>query len=423
MLAAIAAPTRVELASARALVLDGLAPLGAELVPLAAAAGRVVAEPLRALDDLVPFARSGMDGYAVRAADTDPAAAGPLVLPVVGTAFAGEVPGRLGPGTVASIATGGALPPGANAVVPFEDVDERGTTIVVRAPVRVGAHVFLPGDDARRGDVIADVGRVVTPGLSALLAAAGYAQVPVRQRPRVTIISTGDELVEVDEYPEFGQIRDSNASLLAACVRRDGGEVVRCVRVRDAFEPLRDALLCALAESDLIITTGGASTGERDFAKRAVRAVGGTFAFESVAMRPARPSAFARCGAMGIAVLPGNPAAAHVAYAALIRAALLRLGGRTEVAAARVPAVLAGTLRGKADRHYLVFGRLAHDGSAFRATPLANQCSSLVRTSADADVLIVVPPGAGTLVAGDVVAVEVLDWTGVAFSGSSTAWT
>ncbi|MGD1065632.1 MAG: gephyrin-like molybdotransferase Glp [Vulcanimicrobiaceae bacterium] len=423
MLAAIAAPTRVDLASARALVLDGLAPLVAELVPLAAAPGRVLAETLRALDDLVPFARSGMDGYAVRAADTGAAAGGPLVLPVVGTAFAGEVPGRLQPGTVSAIATGGALPPGADAVVPFEEVDERGATIVLRAPVTVGAHVFLPGDDARRGETLADAGRTVTPGLTALLAAAGHAQLPVHRQPRVTIVSTGDELVDVDEYPEFGQIRDSNASLLAACVRRDGGEVVRCVRVRDAFEPLRDALLRALADSDLIITTGGASTGERDYAKRAVRAVGGVFAFDSVALRPARPSAFARCGAIGVAVLPGNPAAAHVAYAALIRAAVLRLGGRTDVAAPRVPAVLEGTLRGKADRHYLVFGRLAHDGTAFRVTPLPNQCSSLVRTSADADALIVIPPGAGVVEAGALVTVEVLEWTGVTFSGSSPAWT
>jgi molybdopterin molybdotransferase len=263
---------------------------------------------------------------------------------------------------------------------------------------------------------------VVTPGVAALLAAAGQARLPVHRRPRVTIVSTGDELVEVEDHPAFGQIRDSNASLLAACVQRDGGEVVRCVRVRDAFEPLREALLRALGESDLVITTGGASTGERDFAKRAVRAAGGLFAFESVALRPARPSAFARCGAVGIAVLPGNPAAAHVAYAALIRAAVLRLGGRHDVAAPRVSATLDGTLRGKADRHYLVFGRLAHDGSAFRVTPLPNQCSSLVRTSAEADALIVVAPGAGTLVSGDEVAVEVLDWTGVAFAGSSP-WT
>ncbi|HTW85705.1 MAG TPA: gephyrin-like molybdotransferase Glp [Candidatus Sulfotelmatobacter sp.] len=414
-------PARVDLAAARGLVLNGLAPVPAESVPLADAAGRIVAHPIRALDDLVPFARSGMDGYAVRADDTTGAVAGALVLPVVGTAFAGEAPAPLQPGTAAAIATGGALPPGADAVVPFEEVDDRGATIVVRAPVAAGAHVFLPGDDARRGEVVLEPGRVVTPGIAALLAAAGHAVVPVHRRPWVTIVSTGDELVPVDERPAFGQIRDSNATLLAACVRRDGGEVERCVRVRDAFEPLRDALLRALDDSDLIVTTGGASTGERDYAKRAVRAAGGTFAFESVALRPARPSAFARRGAAAIAVLPGNPAAAHVAYAALVRAALLRLGGRTDVAAPHVAAVLDGTLRGKADRHFLVFGRLSHDGTRFRVRPLPNQCSSLVRTSADADALIVVPPGAGLLATGAEVGVDVLDWTGVAFSGSPRA--
>ncbi|HYZ17075.1 MAG TPA: molybdopterin molybdotransferase MoeA, partial [Candidatus Acidoferrum sp.] len=323
----------------------------------------------------------------------------------------------LAAGTAIAISTGAPLPLGADAVVPWEDVDVRGETIVLRATVAPEDHVFPAGEDARSGDVLVRAGEILTAGRAAILAAAGVARVAVHRRPRVGIICTGDELVAIDAQPLAGQVRNSNATMLALHAAGDGADVVTIARAADADGPLRTALRAAIASCDLVITTGGASTGERDLVKGVLSSLGARFAFTSIAMRPSKPTAFARVDRTLVAVLPGNPAAAFVAYVTLVRGVVRRLAGRSDVVPPRVRAFVEGSLHAKRDRDFLVFGALRYEGARFVVRSLENQCSSLVRTSADANALIHVPPGEATFATGSQVDVEVLDWGGVAFGG------
>jgi len=401
---------RIAFPDARRALLALTTPLPAERIALLAASGRVATHTLRAGDDIVPFARSAMDGYALRAAATRQATSGaPLRLHVIDATYAGDVPPPLPSDAATAITTGAMLPAGADAVVPFEEVERSGDALVLREPLAPLDHVFEPGDDAKRGDILVATGDVITPGRAALLAAAGHARVSVHRRPRVAIVSTGNEIVAIDATPGLGQIRNSNATMLAASAARDGAQLVSLEHAQDAVGPLRDALERALAGADLVITTGGASTGERDLVKATLRALGAEFAFDSIALRPAKPTAFAACRGRLVAVLPGNPAAAYVAYVALVRGVVRAQAGFPRPYGFPLEATLHGRVHRKDARHFLMFARLEIGAAGFDAYPLENQCSSLVRTSADANALIVAGPGFGYFEPGDRVPVELLE--------------
>jgi len=401
---------RISFPDARRVMLARTPALPAERVPLLDACGRVCAETLRATDDIVPFARSAMDGYALRAGDTRAASqAAPLLMRVSQATFAGDVPPPLDPETAMAITTGGMLPDGADAVVPFEDIRRDGDTIALHEPLARLDHVFEAGDDAKRGEVLLRAGDVVTPGRAALLAAAGHGAIAVLRRPRLAIASTGNELVGIDVVPKRGQIRNSNATMLAASARRDGADVVFIEHARDAEPPLRETLERALALADLVITTGGASTGERDLVKRTLRSLEADFAFDSIAVRPAKPTGFASCRGRLVAVLPGNPAAAYVAYVSLVRGVVRALAGHERPFPPSIQATLRGRLHRKDRRHFLMFAKVELGEAGFVVYPLENQCSSLVRTSADANALVVAEPGSGYLESGERVPVDVLE--------------
>jgi len=400
-------------------VLAACRPLPTETIALTAAPGRVAAAPVIASTELVPFARSAMDGYAVRTVDTLLASRERHVrLPVEQTIFAEKGKATHRTHTATEIATGAPIPLGADAVIPFEDVVCDGRVIEVSGPVDVGAHIFPPGEDAHRGDTLVSAGDVLTASMIGLLAVDGNATVLVHRRPRVGMVCTGDELVAIDAEPEHGQIRNSNAPMLAALSRECEADVRLCLAVTDDRSQLRDALAHALDNVDLLVTTGGASVGTRDLVKGTLAELGVEFLFRSIALRPSKPTGFGRRAETYVAVLPGNPAAAFVGFAEFVRPALLRLGGRHDTVYADVPAVLDGSVRTKAERTYVVFGRLTHDGTEFVATPVINQCSALVRTTTDANCLIILPPGESEYADGDRVAVHVLHWDRVSFSAA-----
>jgi molybdenum cofactor synthesis domain-containing protein len=395
-------------------------PLASERVPLGDAAGRVLASALVASEDLVPFARSAMDGYAVRAADTLGA---PHGFPIRARSYAQRsAPLRHEPGTAIAIATGAPIPLGADAVIPFEDVAIGDGRIAIAGSIAPGTHVFPPGEDARRGDVLARAGDLLESATLALLASGGHAFVDVVRRPRVTVVTSGEEIVAIDATPAFGEIRNSNATLLATALATFGARTIAAVHVGDDRERLRDTIANACAESDLVVTTGGASVGERDFVKPVLDELGLTFAFRSIAMRPARPTAFARLGDKRVVALSGNPAAASVALHELVRAAVYALGGRRDVRLPRVPARLRGDLRGKGVRTFFAFAAVSigPDGR-LEAIPLDNQCSALTRTTADASGFAVIPPGRGDVRDGETIEVDIFDWNAVRIAGRRNA--
>ncbi len=402
----------ISLAQAQRRIIAACAPLTVETVLLETAFGRILATDVHAREDLVPFARSAMDGFSVRARDTDGA---PVTLPIRGTIYAEPGAGSAQEtATASAIATGAPIPFGADAVVPIEDVVVMGDRVRFERPACAGGHIFPPGEDALRGDLLVAAGTALGPGALGLLAAAGYAKIGVVRRPRVAIVCSGEELVRVDETPGYGQIRNSNATLVAATMTLYGADVVSSMRAPDDVLTLRAELEHAFSVADLVITTGGASVGERDYIKPLLRELGVMFDFESVAIRPARPTGFGRFGTARVAVLAGNPAAAFVALHELVRPALFRLAGyREPLLLPRVTARLLGELHGKENRTYLPFVSVRARASGLVAIPLGNQCSALTRTASDANGFAVVEPASGKLKYGDLVSVDVYDWAGV----------
>ncbi|MDQ2816853.1 MAG: molybdopterin molybdotransferase MoeA [Candidatus Eremiobacteraeota bacterium] len=398
------------------LVAEHADPVGTEIVSIERALNRIAAQDVRSDDDIVPFARAAMDGFAISSADTLGADAGGVRLPVAATTYAGDDKLHHRPRTATAIATGAVLPLGADAVVAIEDTHAAGEAVVIPSGVPAGCHVFPPGEDARRGDHLVGRAERLGPGAVALLAAAGKSSISVFRRPRVALVCTGDELVAVHERPRLGQIRNSNASLIAASVWALGADVVSVQRCCDDRKALESAMAAALGEADLLLTTGGASNGPRDFVKDTLAALGAQFAFDSVALRPGKPTAIGRIRRAWVGVLPGNPAAAFVAFTTLVRPLMARLSGRIARDPETVSARLRAPMHARAGRQHFVFAKLGHDRSGFWAQPLGNQCSALVATAARADCLIALEPDNRDLSGGEAVWVEVIDWQGVDFS-------
>ena len=396
---------------AQEIVLGAVEVLPVETVPLADALGRVAAEDVFADADLVPYARSAMDGYAVRAADIAAAAPGrPVMLPVVGKVAAEEGEATLAPGTAMAITTGAPVPHGADVVLPYEQVERNGDAIEVSAPARPGNCIFPPAEDVRRGDLLVSRGDVLRPATVALLAFVGKPRLQVYRRPRVGVVCTGSELVDVNAVPRHGQIRNSNAFTLTALITECGAEVRLCGTVPDDREALRRLLTSARREADVLVTTGGASVGERDLVKGLLVELGAGFHFREVAMRPGKPIGFGTWDGIPVCVLPGNPAAAFVGFYEFVRPALLRMAGRRSTSLPAVRATLRGHRKSKPGRRYIVLAQLALTPEGFQVTPLPNQCSVLVRTSADANALILLPEGPASFDEGDTVDVQVLYW-------------
>jgi len=395
-------PALVSFPDALHAVLEAVPQAAVVEVALRAARDRVLAQPAFASDDIVPFARAAMDGFAVYSSDGH----GPLT--VAAPAFAGSGDAAHARGTATPIATGAALPDGADAVVCDEDSVVNGSVVSFVVSPGAGDHIFPTGEDARSGDLLLAPCRVLSPGDLALLAAAGFVRVSVFRRPRLAVLCTGDELVDIATAPGRGQVRDSNGVMLSAAAEECGAEVVCEQVVADDLASIEDALRAAFSTCDVILTTGGASRGPRDLVKEACERIGVRFAFTGVAMKPARPTAFGVLGNKGVFVLPGNPAAAFVAWHALARPYITAAAMRKPVRGRR--GTLAAAVRGKTGRCVFVLCELrtATPGSLV-AVPLQNQCSSLVRNASRARALIAVPLGTKELPAGALVDIEVLD--------------
>ncbi|HEY4433424.1 MAG TPA: gephyrin-like molybdotransferase Glp [Candidatus Cybelea sp.] len=387
----------ISLPAAMELVAERIPVLGSEDVAVRRAAGRILAADVVAKDEIVGFARAAMDGYAVCAAD------GPGRFPITTMVYARhrEQVVDHAPRTAVPVATGAAMPPGTDAVIPEEDVAAAdGCISFDAAPVR-GQHVFPPGEDARRGETLLRAGRCLSAADLGMLAAAAYGNVAVRRRPRVAILCTGDELVAPGETARLGEVPDSNGVTLAASAERLGCDVVIERRLPDDATLIAHAIGDALDRTDVVATTGGASHGARDFVKSACAAAGVRMAFDAVAMKPARPTGFGRRGDRAVFALPGNPAAAYAAWNVFAVPYLVALAGRKPATPAF--AHLRAGVRGKSGRHVFVFVELAERDGRLEASPLDNQCSSLVRNGSRADALAVIPPDARECSAGSLV--------------------
>jgi molybdopterin molybdotransferase len=345
---------------ATALVADYATQLGrlrrpAERVELALAAGRVLAKPLTADRDQPPFARSTRDGFACRAAE----ACRHKKLPVAGSSHAGEAPaGPLPPGSAWEIMTGAPVPEGADAVMMLEHVETAGGRVRLRLPrtVEPGENIVAQGAQARTGDLLLPAGTVIASGQIALAAACGHSSLEVFARPRVAILATGDELVPVESEPAAGQIRNSNAPMLAAMVAAAGGDPWVLPTAADTAEAL-DAALAQAAEADLLLISGGVSAGKFDLVEPALARMGAHFHFTGVRIQPGKPLVFGEmprsrhvqgeARTLPLFGLPGNPVSSAVTFLLFATQVLAALAGRSDGAPRFALARLAPT----ADRH------------------------------------------------------------------------
>ena len=377
------------------LVLDRTAPLPAETVPLAAAAGRFLAGAAVAATDLPPFPSSAMDGFAIRSADV------PGSLEIVDRIAAGRPAVTvLGSGQAMGIATGGVVPEGADAVVPIEHVGERDNTIEVTSPVKVGANVRPRGGDIRAGDEVVLAGRMLGPPQLAALAAAGVASVQCARRPTVTILTTGTELRQPGEALQEGEIYESNGLMLEAALTGAGAVVNRLDSVPDDEDAHREALKRGLA-ADVFVTSGGVSVGPHDLVRRLEEELGVVEVFWGVAMRPGKPLAFGVRGSTLVFGLPGNPVSSLVGCELFVLPAIRALQGAAAPEPRFEHGMLAQALRRSVARDDLVRARidLSRD-DAVVLLPVVGQESHMIARAASADALVHVPRGEGELAAG-----------------------
>lgn len=407
---------------ALARVLAAVAPLPPVDVPILETEGLVSAEDVVADCDIPPFRNSAMDGYAVRAADTAGAtAASPVALDLIGAIAAGSLSApSLSTGHAVRVMTGAIMPEGADAVVRFEETDETAygpdrdarrprASIGIIRPAKPMDNVRPAGEDVRRGAVVIPSGAVLRPPEIGLLAALNRPSIRVHRRPRVAMLSTGDEIAELGSPLPPGAIRDSNSYTLAAMARRFGANVDLLGVARDNMASLSSRLASARA-ADLIVTSGGVSLGDYDMVKDVLRAEG-NIAIWQVRMKPGKPLAFGSIGGKPLLGLPGNPVAAAVSFEQFGRPAIKRMLGRGDLHAPMIEATLTERLDNRGQRRHFVRAVAERDESGeWTVRPAGDQGAGVLSSLARANGLLVIPERVEVALPGERYQVQMIDW-------------
>ncbi|MGZ4405115.1 MAG: molybdopterin molybdotransferase MoeA [Gaiellaceae bacterium] len=387
----------ISLEEALARIFEQVRPLDAEPVPLAAAAGRVIADDARSLVDLPPFASSAMDGFAVRSSDT------PGRLPVVARIAAGVPAQRaLEPGEAMGIATGGVVPDGADAVIPIEYVVESDNVVQIEQVVGQGDNVRPQGSDVSAGDVVVAQGSRLGPAQIGALAAAGLVEVSTARRPRVVVLATGTELRRTGEPLGPGEVYEANGVLLATAFASAGADVETLPTVADDAAAHRRALESGL-EADVLVTSGGVSVGPHDLVRGLLAELGVEEIFWGVAVKPGKPLAFGVRGSTLVFGLPGNPVSSLVGAEVFVRPALLALQGASVPGPVYSTGGLASAIRRNKQRDEFVRARSVPSATGVVLEPITGQESHMITRAATADALVHAPRGDGELAAGETV--------------------
>jgi molybdopterin molybdotransferase len=374
-----------------------------EVVPVTRALARVLAEDVRAPFDVPPADNSAVDGYAVGSADIP--AAGTRELTVIGDLAAGAIfEGTLGPGQALRIMTGAPMPAGADTVYPQEVVQRTGERVRIGV-IDKGVNVRMRGEDVEAGGVVIERGTVLRPQEIGLVTSLGIWQLGVHRRPRVALLSTGDEVAEPGTPRRPGQIYDANRFTLRGSIQQCGGEVLDLGIVPDEHATLRARLREAAAMADVVLTSGGVSVGAYDLVKTVLGELG-TIDFWQVAMQPGRPLAFGRIGETTFFGLPGNPVASLLAFMLFVRPALWKLAGRRRLTPVSWQARTTEPLRKRAGRREFKRGVLAYRQGDWEVRTTGPQGSGILSSMVSGNCLIVLEEERGDVAAGERVIVE-----------------
>ena len=394
---------------AQRLVLDSITRLETETVGLEQSLGRVLAQEIRANRDLPPFDVSAMDGFALRSADVVNA---PAQLAIIEDIKAGDLPTQtVAAGQCARIMTGAPVPPGADAVIRAEDTQEvSANRVQINKPVKPKNDVRPLGENMRDGDVVLTVGTEITPGVIGVLATVKAAQFAVFRRPRVAILSTGNELEGMDEPVDPNKIPDSNSHALMAQVQALGIEPVLLGIARDDPAELEQYLRRGL-EYDVLLVSGGTSVGVHDYVRPTIEKLGVQMKFWRVAMKPGHPLAFGMTDKTAVFGLPGNPVSSMVCVEEYVAPALRCMMGNMRLYRRTLSARLANPIKHQPGRTEFVRVQLARDEAGYSASATGTQSSGVLLSMARADGLLIVPAASTGLAAGAQVTVQLLDGT------------
>jgi molybdopterin molybdotransferase len=393
-------------------ILAEIAPLSATRVPLPESLGRVLTEDVISQEDIPPFANSAMDGFALLSQDSRPRDGQSPRLRVTGGIAAGYVAEHaVEPGTAMRIMTGAPVPPGADSVIQVELTRSDGPEsewVEILQEVAPGNNIRPAGEDMHRGQTVLVRGTEIGPWEIGVLATLGWTHVPVIRRPRVAILGTGDEVIDVHEALQPGKIRNSNSYLLEASVRKAGAEPQRLGVARDTVESLREKFSEAI-QCDLIITSGGVSVGEFDLVKN-IMTEQGEIHFWLINMRPGKPVAFGHIGAVPLLGLPGNPVSAAVTFELFGRPVIRKMLGHTSLLHPQADVVVEdGVSERVMRRHYVRAHVEWHDGRLIAHTT-GNQGSNIMTSLLNANALLIVPEGGIVIEPGATARAIMLDW-------------
>jgi len=384
------------------IILGSVSSLGPERVALRDCLGRVLAEDVIADDDLPPFDNSAMDGYAVIAEDTLGAGKdNPQKLRVIAEQPAGRVmAGAVTPGDAVRIMTGACIPRGADAVVIVEDTDSQGNEVSIYREARLGANIRRAGEDVKRGQIVLRKGTRIWPAQMGMLASLGVVDVPVYRRPRLAIVTTGDELVDADERPGPGQIRNGNQYSLLGEALQAGCEVSMLERTRDNPEEIERVLSSAAADSDLVVVCGGVSVGDYDYVKDVLEQLG-EMRFWKTAIKPGMPLAFGQIGGTPVFGLPGNPVSCMVCFDVYIHPAIRQMSGDESGGPATVTGVVTDDIPHKPGRREFVRAVTVWEDGGYSARPIAKHGSGMLSSMVEANSYLVIREDTGDVRRGE----------------------
>jgi len=382
---------------------------GVEKVPLGQALGRVLAEDVVSRVNNPPLDNSAMDGYALIAEDIQSATPeNPVKLDVVEEIAAGyTAKGVLKPGQAMRIMTGAPIPSGANAVLMQEDTQKNVNAILCLDKADVDENIRMAGEDVKIGEEVIKKGTTLSPAHIGMMAVVGRSQIAVGQRPIVSILSTGDEILELDETPEGPQIFNSNGHMLAAQIKSAGGIPVYLGIAKDTEKDLMEKFESAL-KADVVVSSGGVSVGDYDLVKSSLQKMGQDMLFWKVAMKPGKPLAFGRIGDTPIFGLPGNPVSSFVSFEQFVRPSLRKTMGCSDLSHKTVQAKLTRTIHKKPGRLHFLSSIVSWADGEYTVTPAGEQGSGILKSAANANGLLIFPLEAEEIKQGQEVAVQLL---------------